>query len=271
MAVKGFENNDDPKIFFSENIQELSSKINFYCSEPVLFIPSFMAFYEFVMYALPVISAYSICQHKSLKILFFPSIKLTKDFVKALNLDVLYYKPEFLYFFEKIYFYNDYMNSKNLINNNSYKLFQSLSDPIYSNNNSRIFLIRKKGICRHLINREELINISRKYDFKVISPEVDFSDFVEQASFFKNCEYFICEGGSGLCNFFLTPRKCKILTLHSNYKPVITLSRALNKIMNDTGHSLNYCEGNLITESAAKHSWILCPKKFEESIKLLLK
>lgn len=233
-----------------------------------------MAYYEFIMYALPCISAYSLCQHKSLKLLFFPHLKLSEEFIKEFNFDVMYYKPDCLYFFEKIYFYNSSINSRNrsLINNNSFKLFQSLPVTLCSHNNTRLFLTRRNGIGnRNLINKEEIINISCKFGFRVVSPEVDFSNFIEQASFFKNCEYFICEGGSGLCNFLLTPKVCKILVLQYNLSGIKTITGELNKIMKDTGHNLSRCEGKLISGNFTNCSWTLCPIQFEKSILSFLK
>ena len=275
LAIKKFRLSDnDSKIFFSGDIQDLSSRIDIYCSEPVLYIPSYMAFYEFIKYALPSISAYSLCQHKSLKLLFFPHLKLSEDFLKEFNFDVMYYKPDCLYFFKKIYFYNSSINSRilSLINKNSFKLFQSLPVTQCSHNNTRLFLIRKNGHGnRNLTNKKEIINISRRFGFNVVSPEIDFSNFKEQASFFKNCEYFICEGGSGLGNFLLTPKMCKILVLQYNLKGIQTITKELGQIMKDTGHDLNYSEGKLISGNLSNCSWTLCPIQFKKSILSLLK
>ena len=121
-----------------------------------------------------------------------------------------------------------------------------------------------------MINREECIKIGEKYNFKIISPEVDCKNYIEQASIFKECKYFICETGSGLFNFLLLPANCKILIISYRLRCIKTIENYAKYLMNYTGHKIKICNGELISGSSSNCKWELLTDKFEKSLQNLL-
>lgn len=81
--------------------------------------------------------------------------------------------------------------------------------------NKRIYLSRVKDRWRHIVNENKLIEILKKYDFKIIHPV--YLTLKEQAKLFNSAEIIVGPHGSAFANLIFT-RNCKVLEMFSPYE-----------------------------------------------------
>ena len=85
---------------------------------------------------------------------------------------------------------------------------KKINDNLYSN----IYISRRKGLKRRILNENKLIKYLKSIDFKVYYLE-DIT-FTEQINIFKNAKFIISAHGSGLTNIIFSSALCDILEIY---------------------------------------------------------
>jgi hypothetical protein len=85
---------------------------------------------------------------------------------------------------------------------------ESFTNNLYSN----IYISRKKGFKRRILNESSLIKYLKSIDFKVYALE-DIT-FTEQINIFKSAKFIISAHGSGLTNIIFSSPLCNIIEIY---------------------------------------------------------
>lgn len=75
----------------------------------------------------------------------------------------------------------------------------------------RIFISRKNAKNKRLINEEEVIEITKKYNLEIVYPEE--LTFLQQVKLFSESEYIIGSTGAAFTNILFCPKNAKIMCI----------------------------------------------------------
>jgi capsular polysaccharide biosynthesis protein len=110
-----------------------------------------------------------------------------------------------------------------------------------SNGNNRIYISRNRSNRRKITNEKDLINVLKKYKFKIIYSEK--ISFEKQIKIFSNTKYILGLHGAGLSNLIWMKKKSYLIEI----KPEIDLY-------------LN-CYFNLASLLNLNYHYLICKKK----------
>jgi capsular polysaccharide biosynthesis protein len=131
--------------------------------------------------------------------------------------------------------------------------------------NRRIYISRRKGKYRKLLNEDEIEHLFKNYGFEVVRPEL--LSFQEQLDIFSSAEIVAGPTGSAFTNMIFSPSTTKIILFHTHTPYLFSL------IAHIIGQDLLYVTG---TDVAGTHSqgyhcnFYVDIANLEEAIKLVI-
>jgi hypothetical protein len=129
----------------------------------------------------------------------------------------------------------------------------------------RIYISRKTGKYRKLLNEEEIEHLFKKYGFVVVRPEL--LSFQEQLDIFSSAEIIAGPTGSAFTNMIFSPSSTKIILFHTH------TSYLFSSIAHIIGQDLIYVTGVDVAGTHPKeYHWNFCVDvaDAEEAIRLVI-
>lgn len=167
--------------------------------------------------------------------------------IKYLDKDIIY-SVEKVYLLPSAYVFNRAESQHNdifFINRNFVRYARELMfEKLISSNLNRIYI--KRGDKR-LNNEDELIELAKKYGFKIIQPEK--YSFYEELGLFKSANLVMGTIGAAFTNLIYTQSLCKTICIAPYER--IGLVNAYSTITNEIGGQLFFSKADTISNSGS--------------------
>lgn len=196
--------------------------------------------------------------------------ELKKDFIlkslKKFNIKIFFLKKKYNYSFKKlIYIGNLYPsgNPRKTIINDMKNLVNS-----QSNGKNRVYISRNRSNRRKITNEKDLINILKKYKFKILYSEK--IPFENQIKIFSNTKYMLGLHGAGLSNLIWMKKKSYLIEIKPEMDLYLNCYFNLASLLNLNYHYL-VCKKKSIFVSSKNSNYEVDLNKLKKKLDKIFK